>query len=842
MSELASNSQATASSNVIIDEDNNTFNFKKLYSMVIINWPWFIASIVIAVATAYFYCRYATPEYLSTGQLLIKDNNDGSSRRSTLANASTLGLVSNTQGIDNEMMILKSSVPAEEAVRNLQLYTEYYHLGRIRDVLCYKNRPFDATLSSEGLDRLFAPINIKIHFDNGRYEVTTNYYKPKPEDEDVWEYIAVEKTQVATSVPFTIDTEYGPIEIAQHQSRRMANDETLLININSPKNVAMRYASRLSVSQNGKASNIVDLTLQDISIDRAKDYIEALVDAYNRQANEEKNETALRTEEFINSRLEKINDELAGTDGAIERYKKTNNMIELSMSESQTMQGSSSYNQRLIDINTQIALLNSLSSYIADENNQYQVIPTNIGLQDGNATSLISDYNKVALERLTLLRTASELNPSLRPLTVKLDELHSSIVLAIAQAEKTLNIQKNAILAEYNKYQGQIYNTPEQQRVLTEIGRQQTVQTSLYTLLLQKREENSISLAATANKGKLLDRVKYARLVKPKKSMVMLVAFAIGLCLPFVILLIIDFLKYKIESREDLEKITRLPIIADIPVANDVQGKVGDVVVHENKNNLMEEIFRSLRTNVQFMLPEGKNVIMATSSISGEGKTFIISNLAVSFALLGKRVCLVGLDIRKPRLADLFQIKDHKRGITPLLTMAKPTLDDIKTQIISSGLNANLDLLMAGPIPPNPGELITRHTLDEIIAELRKEYDYVLLDTAPVCLVSDTISVSRVADVTMVIARADYTPKENIAQIDDFFRAGKLGNASLVLNGIDLSARKHSYRYGYGKYGGYKRYGYYRSYGGYGGYGGYGSYGTYGKSHYANKNDDSVKV
>lgn len=370
-------------------------------------------------------------------------------------------------------------------------------------------------------------------------------------------------------------------------------------------------------------------------------------------------------------------------------------------------------------------------------------------------------------------------------------------------------------------------------------------------MLLQKREENSISLAATADKGKLIDTPVFTGKVTPKNSIIMLIALILGLAIPAGILFLLEFFRYKIEGHNDVEKLTNLPIIADVAIASERAKTKADIVVHENKNNLMEEIFRSLRTNLQFLLKQHDKVIMFTSTTSGEGKTFIASNVAISFALLGKKVVLVGLDVRKPRLAELFEIDDHHHGITNLLVKDEVNWSDVKEQIIPSGINDKLDILMAGPVPPNPGELVTRESLDQTMEQLKEHYDYILIDTAPVGLVTDTLALGRISNATVYVCRADFTQKASFGLINSLSMEKKLPNMSIVLNGVDLSKKKYGYYYGYGKYGKYGKYGNYGMYGskgkygyksyGYGSYGSYGSYGNYSKSRYGDINDDSVK-
>ena len=390
-------------------------------------------------------------------------------------------------------------------------------------------------------------------------------------------------------------------------------------------------------------------------------------------------------------------------------------------------------------------------------------------------------------------------------------------------------------------FQSRITNAPEQERVLTQIGRQQEVKSGLYLMLLQKREENSISLAATADKGKMIDKPLYEGKVSPKSSIIILVALVLGLGLPLGIIYLLQLMRYKIEGHDDVVRLTKLPIIADVAVASESAKSAAGIVVHENKNDQIDEIYRSMRTNIQFMLKGNQKTILFTSSTSGEGKTFNAANLSVSFALLGKRVILLGLDIRKPALGRLFSVSDRTIGITNLLVKDTVKKEDLLAQIRPSGVNQNLDLLLAGPIPPNPAELLSRENLGIIINYLKEDYDYVILDTAPVGLVTDTFQIGKFADITVIVCRADYTPKANISMMNSINAEKKLPNMCIVLNGVDMSKKKYGYYYGYGKYGKYGRYGYGKyGYGNYG-YGNYGSYGNYANSHYGNKDDNSIK-
>lgn len=809
------------------------FNFQKLFETVILNWMWYLLSLAICLGAVFLYLRYTTPQYKVFANMMIKGDDNG--RRNNVRTTSNLGIISNSEGLDNEMEILKSRQLASAAVRNLKLYVSYKSDGRVKKIDMYRNQPISVDVDSAHLERLNSPINLEIKRENNKYIVTGDYRVPTGGNSYSGTY-TINKT--FNSLPASIGTRAGII-MMHANTGSLANGSTLFVTIKSPAMTAYKYAGSLQVTQTSKSTDIARLTLIDEIPDRATDYLKELTYCYNQQANEDKNEVALRTEEFINSRLEKINVELGNTEGALETYKRRQGMVNIKMSGGQAVGNSDEFEKKLADANTQISLLNEISSIMNQSENKYQTLPANVGLSDAATAGLINRYNEIVLERNRLLRSASESSPSVLPLTSQLDDLSNSIRRSMSQNRRNMEIQRNAISSQYGKYAGQVFATPEQERILTQIGRQQEVRSGLYLMLLQKREENSISLASTADKGRLIDMPEYAGQVSPNPKMLYTAAGAIGLLIPTLFMFLIVLLRYKIEGHEDVVKLTTLPILADVAIANESAKTKADIVVHENENNQMEEIFRSMRTNLQFILKEKEKVVMFTSTTSGEGKTFNAANLSVSFALLGKRVILVGLDIRKPRLAELFEIHDHHHGITPLLAMDNPSLQDVRAQILPSGINDNLDLLMAGPIPPNPAELIARQSLDIIFDILKQEYDYILIDTAPVGLVTDTLQIGRVSDATVYMSRADYTPKSSFGLINELSEEGKLPKMSVVLNGVDMSKKKYGYYYGYGKYGKYGRYG---NKGSYKSYGSYGQYGRYNDSHYGNANDNSVKL
>jgi len=836
-------------------EEESSFDIKTIFTLIVLNWPWFLLSMIIFVAGAFIYLRYQPAIYEVSAKMLIKDeSNNRRGSNQMLANMQDLGFISNSTGIDNEIEILKSRILSYEAVKDLKLYVEYRSEGRITNPLIYKTQPINVDMTSEDLDELDKGSNGAVSFKLTK-EGKTYYVKSVKEDEFKGSF---------SSLPATVETPYGTLSFTKNLNLEMskprhqinsanANSEsgktntTYIITIKSPKAVAASYANAVTIAPTSKLTSIAQLTLRDQSPERALDYLKDLAEVYNRQANADKNEIAYKTEEFINSRLEKISDELGTTEKKLEVYKRSNNLVQIRLDASQTMSQANQYYGQLIEASTQLQILDDLRKFVEKPENKYQIIPSNVGMTDAASSSLIQQYNKTVLERNRLLASASANSPLVQTHTDMLDQLEVSIKEALRQARRTADIARQGVEKQYREFQSRVANTPEQERILTEIGRQQDVMSGLYLMLLQKREENSISLAATADKGRLIDEPAFGGKVSPKNAVIMLAAFVLGFAIPLLITYLLQFLRYKIEGHEDVMRLTDVPIVADVAVANEDAKTAAGIVVHENKNNQTDEIFRGMRTNIQFMMKENDKVILFTSATSGEGKTFNAANLAVSFALLGKKTILLGLDIRKPALGRLFDIKDRTIGITSLLTKDHIEKADLKSQIRSSGVNVNLDLLLAGPTPPNPTELLARENMTNILQMLREEYDYIIMDTAPVGLVSDTFQIAKHTDVTVFVCRADYTPKSSFGMINALKKEQKLPNMCIVINGIDMSKKKYGYYYGYGKYGKYGRYAYGYGYGRYGRYGygstygSYGSYGNYNDSHYGNKEDNSIK-
>lgn len=818
------------------EEEQSWFSFQNLFAVLVINWHWFMMSFIIFICAALLYLRYAEPVYNMSAMMLIKDEGKKGNSSQIISNMQDLGFMTTSVGIENEIYILQSRILARDAVKDLKLYTEYRSVGHISKPLLYGNQPMNVDLDPLHLDSLdkellkgVNSIRMTLTKEGSKYVVRGNEYFNGKEGNAF--------ARSFSSLPATFKIGLGTLTFTKNLSYDLVEGQTCQVTINPPMQVAGSYVKSMEISPASKQTSIAQLTLKDKNIERGLDFLTRLVTCYNLQANADKNEIARKTEEFINERISKINSELGLTEGAIEDFKRRNAVTDIGIDASSSVQMTSQYSAQLSKADAEIRILDNLRDYVNSPKNKYQVIPSNVGMTDATATGLINSYNQAVQDRNRLLKAASEQAPQVLTLTATIEELQQSIQNALLQARRSADINRQGIQSQYAKFQGKVSTTPVAERVLTQIGRQQDVKSGLYLMLLQKREENTISLAATADKGKLIDEPVYEGKVSPKGAIILLAAAILGLCLPLGIIFLLSVFRYKIEGHEDLARLTALPIIADVAVTTDnVKDKAG-IVVKANKNSLIDEIFRSMRTNIQFMLKKDEKVILFTSSTSGEGKTFNAANLAVSFALLGKKVILCGLDIRKPALGRLFGVSDRNEGITSLLAMEKVTKEALDSQIKKSVNDLqNFDMLLAGPVPPNPTELLARDNFGDVVNMLRERYDYVIFDTAPVGIVTDTIQIGQHVDVTVFVCRADYTPKSSVSMINTLTKERKFPNPCIVLNGIDMSKRKYGYYYGYGNYGKYGRYGNYGSY-----YGNYGSYGQYAESHYGDKNDDSIK-
>ena len=669
----------------------------------------------------------------------------------------------------------------------------------------YGSSPVLVHFLPEDAERLKAPILLTVNYQSGNQIDVTATINGNTINKHF------------TELPAVLSGEAGTLTFTSNPATPITSSGSIDVSIVNPLSIAKGYRSALSIEPTSKTTSVVTVSIKNTNKKRGEDFINKLVEIYNKNANNDKNEVAQNSARFIDERISVINQELGTTEQELESFKREAGLTDLSSDAQLAVSEQSAYEKLCVENGTQLNLVQYLSEYIQKPENATATLPANVGLNDETLSDLIAQYNALILERNRLLRTSSETNTVVRRLESNIQDMRAGILTTIASVRKGLLITNADLDRQAGKYAGRISNAPAQERRFVSIQRQQEIKAGLYLMLLQKREENNIALAATANNAKIIDDALADDFpISPNKKIIYMAAFVLGLGIPVAIIYILNLLSYRIEGRADVERLTNVSIIGDVPL-NDSEDKHA-IAVREIDNDIMAETFRSLRTNLLFMLGDpDRKVILVTSTMSGEGKTFIASNLAVSLALLGKKVIIVGLDIRKPGLNKVFRIHHKEKGITGFLSAPQST--DLRSMILPSEVSDNLHVLPGGAIPPNPTELLARKSLDDAIELLKKDYDYVVLDTAPIGMVTDTQLIARVADISVYVCRADYTHKNDYQLINELYANKRLPGLCTVINGLDMKKKKYGYYYGYGKYGRY--YGYGKKYGyGYGyGYG-----------------------
>ena len=796
------------------EADDEKIDIQEVLFKYIIHWPWFVGAVLVCLIGAWIYLRMATPVYNISATVLIKDDKKGGNTggMAGLEELGLSGLISSSQNIDNELEVLRSKTLVKEVVNQLNLYVSYTDEDEFPSKNMYKTSPIIVSLTPQEAEKLSDPMIVEmLLYPQGSLDVGVTIG-----DKEYQKHFE--------KLPAVFPMDEGTLAFFQSPDSLMANKDTteessaqnvrrITAKINSPMKVARVYCENLTIEPTSKTTSVAVISLKNSSLQRGQDFINQLLEMYNRNTNNDKNEIAQKTAEFIDERIDIISKELGNTEANLENFKRNAGITDLTSEAQIALTGNAEYEKKRVENRTQISLLEDLRKYI--RGNEYEVLPSNVGLQDAALVATIERYNEMLVERKRLLRTSTENNPAIVNLDTSIRAMKSNVQATLDGTLQGMLITKADLDREANRFSRRISDAPGQERQFVSIARQQEIKAGLYLMLLQKREENAIALAATANNAKIIDEAIADDIpVSPKRKIIYLIALVLGVGIPVGIIYLIGLTKFKLEGRADVEKLTTVPIVGDIPLTDEKNEKDGSIAVFENQNNLMSETFRNIRTNLQFMLQNDKKVILVTSTVSGEGKSFISANLAISLSLLGKKVVIVGLDIRKPGLNKVFRLSTKEKGIT--LYLANPDTD-LMSLVQPSDVNNNLSILPGGTVPPNPTELLARDGLDKAIEILKKNFDYVILDTAPVGMVTDTLLIGRVADLSVYVCRADYTHKVEYTLINELAEEKKLPNICTVINGVDLKRRKYGYYYGYGKYGKYygygKRYGYGYGYG-----------------------------
>ena len=767
---------------------DNSNELKRILSDYLSYWKWFILSVVLCVVGGRIYLHYATPVYRVSTTIMINDERQNGNNEAMMA-LTDIGYLSSTKNIGSEMELLRSRTIVEQVVKEMKLYITYQVEDNFAMRDLYVSSPVCVEMKETDLENLSYGFNFNVVQESDKVLQISGIIA----GQDI--------TQRITRLPTIIETPLGELTVSLRPNVRPLYGQNIMVTVVPPLRTAINYSTGLGLAVSELSNSIITVSKNSTLPQRDKVFLDKLIDAYNRDANEDKKSVATRTAEFINDRIAIINEELGSTEEKLENFKRQSGLM--NMSDAQVyVQGSSEYEKKRSEVGTQLSLMEYLKDYVNSPAHQDDVIPANIGVTDVTLSALINKYNESVLQRNRLLRSSPATNPVIVRLNNNLTAMRENITSTINSVYNGLMISKQDIDRQMRKYTSRVNSAPTQERTFTNISRQQELKSSLYLLLLKKREENSIALAATADKAKVIDSAVVSGPISPNYSLIRSLSVAVGLLLPIVVITLINFFRYRIEGHADVEKLARVPILGDIPLERSLKKSKTSLIVQEgeNANALMTEVFCGLRTNLQFLLGKANhNVILVTFTISGEGKPFVVTNLAVSLALLDKRV-VVGLDIRRPKLLECFgfsyeEIKGQK-GITNYLS---DNSIDLHSLLISAKNNSNLYILPAGTIPPNPAELIARPALDTAIKLLAEEFDYVILDSAPVGLVSDALIASRLADITLYICRADYSHKSDFDLINDLKKKQKLPEMAIIVNGINMKKKKYGYYYGYGQ-------------------------------------------
>lgn len=768
-----------------IKSEVNEVNLRDQIAVYLRHWPWFVISVLVFVTLSFIYLRYATPIYQTRATILIKDEKN--SALSELAAFQDLGLTGtlSPSGFENEIQILKSKNLTELVVRELKLNIEYFVRGNVRDAELFSEVPFTLhTLTPE--DSLIfpaEPIYIKL--------IDSNRFNLRLEDHDIQQEFSF--GQIITLPVGEVMISANP-EI--HRFLSQEDQKEFRINISPIPWTVAAYQQNIQIDRLMDMSSVIQMTLNHSNSGKARAILDELIMQYNKDAREDRNMVSQNTANFINGRLQIISEELDSVETGKVEFKEQNRLTDLRMEGEIFLRSESEFNRRATEIDVQLELIADMINYV-NNSNENDLLPMNIGIESDRTASSVQIYNQVVLDRLKLLNSSTEKNPAVVVLADQLRGLKQNVIEALHTAQKNLQIKKADLLREGASIDSKIGSAPSKEKIFRSINRQQEIKETLYLYLLQKREENAITMAVTTPKAKVVDYAYSSLLpVAPKKNIIRLAALIVGLLIPFGVIYLRELLDNKIRDKSDVLDVEKeTPIIGEIPKLD----KKDAELVQANDRSVLAESFRILRTNLQyFTIDQNEDSrgtkIFVTSTIKGEGKTFCSFNLALTLANSGSKVALVGADVRNPQLQRYDTSGNHRSGVVEYLVNQNSSVQDY---LVQSSLNKNLTLLFSGTIPPNPAELWMRDRAASLFEELSKSFDYIVVDTAPTLLVTDTFLISKYADITLYVVRAGHTEKRLLEFPSANIKSGKLKNVAFVLNNISMDKIGYGNRYGY---------------------------------------------
>ncbi|MEG0560503.1 MAG: polysaccharide biosynthesis tyrosine autokinase [Muribaculaceae bacterium] len=773
---MSSNNTSANSKNKSFKEDK--IDLGAIFAKYKRFWWLFVGSLIVCISCAALYIYVKKPIFLINAKVLISQDEGGSGMGASLMKSLSLG--GGGSKVDDELVVMSAQSIRQEMVRQLKINRSYTaKTGLLKSINYYNDSPIEINAPDALFDTLTSSLKFKIEVNEKGDDINISVKKG----------MFKTLTEIhATSFPITVKTSYGTYVLNTTKFYKKGEPINLKATVTGNVIKAESFEKDLTVELVSKKSNGISLYINDTNIKRGKDIVNKLVELYNIRGQVEKDEMAVNTRKFINERLNLIYSELYTSESDIEKYKKGENFTDLGIEAEYLMRKKGSLENALFSTETQYSIIKMIRDFLASPKNKYSLVP--FTAEFSNASDGIEEYNKLVLEKIKLENNAKGNNIVLKAINDQIDAMRSNLLVSINKTIESTQISLGDLRSKEAESLSKLGNIPTQEREFIQLRRQQSIKNELYTFLLKKGEENELVLAATTPKGKIVDQAfALSEPIAPSLPMAVSLALFFGIVIPFFILYIKALFTTRFSSQDELEEIIDIPVLGE--VCHNRHSAA--VVVRPGKISSIVELFRLIRNNIQFMLPaKDDKVILVTSSVSGEGKSFISANIAASFALLNKKVVLVGLDIRSPRLAEYMSLKATS-GVTSFLSREEVQIDDIIQHYDINGL----DVIVAGPVPPNPSELLLSPRVEELFSKLRDRYDYVIIDSAPIAMVSDTFSLAKFSNTIIYVTRADFTKRSFVKYLNNVVRKGQLSNVSAIINDTNPKF-SHGYGYGYG--------------------------------------------
>lgn len=754
---------------------DETINIRAEIEKYLIHWKWFVLGVFLAIVSAHLYLRYTTPLFKASAVILIKDDKK-SGGSAELAVFEDLGLGNTGQNIDNEIEIIKSRKIIGDVIKNLNLNISYFSKGRVIESELYHNSPLSIEFGKRN---------------ENFYKKDTIFFITNISESSFELLSSTEVSQGKFKFGDTISNGLGSFKLLK-KSIKEKNSGTIKVVVSSLNKLIDAYKNKVNVSPVNKKSSVVTLSLQSPVKLKAEHFLDSLVSSYNKDAVYDKNLVSQKTKIFIDDRIELVKKDFNNINLDLKNFKTTNEVTNIEAESQLVLNSIDNIRTRIIDANIQLTLVSSLYAEL-ESSESNNLLPSNLGLDDASIATSIYEYNKNIQAKNKLLRTASDLNPSVRSLNSRIEELKLSLIKSLRNSKKGIELTIVELDQEDKKIKAKISGIPVQELELGKIRLKQEITSGLYSYLLKKKEETDISLANTVANAKIIDKAYGNNIpVSPKKKIIYLAALLLGGVIPFVIIYLINLLDTKIHSKKELLNNISIPFIGSIPSSDSKER----VVIKDDNRSSSAESFRLIRTNLDFILSNIKSkckTIFVTSTTSGEGKSFTSINIASSLAISGKKVLLIGMDLRAPKVTEYLKVPE-KKGVSNYILDKNLNIKDLIFQVDEL---PNLDILSSGLVPPNPAELLMSKDIKDLFESLKNEYDYIVVDTAPINLVTDTMLIAKYADMFVYVVRANYLDKRMLEIPQSLYTEKRLPNMAVVLNDVNIK-RGYGYGFGYG--------------------------------------------